>query len=70
MAQALESVKRQVAPRQFHLFDLYVLQETPMATITASLGVSANQVYLAKHRVSQILESELKKLERKLTSVG
>src|SRR5688572_3368426 len=61
VAQAMESVKRQVAPRQFQLFDLYVLQETPMATITASLGVSANQVYLAKHRVSQVLESELKK---------
>jgi len=64
--QAMQSVKKQITPKQFQIFDLYVLQETPLATITGSLGVSAGQVYLAKHRVSRLLKSEMKKIERKL----
>ena len=64
--QALEGVKKQVAPKQFQIFDLYVLQETPIEAITRALGVSAGQVYLAKHRVSQVLKDELKKVERRL----
>ena len=66
LEQALQGVKQQVAPKQFQIFDLYVLQETPIATITHALGVSAGQVYLAKHRVSQVLKEEMKKAERKL----
>ena len=67
--QAIDSVKKQITPKQFQIFDLYVLQETPLANITASLGVSAGQVYLAKHRVSRLLKNELKKIEGKLESV-
>jgi len=66
MDQALEAVKQQVSPKQFQIFDLYVLKEMPMETITRSLSVNAAQVYLAKHRVSRVLKSELKKLEKKL----
>lgn len=65
---ALENVKKQVSPKQFQIFDLYVLQETPIEAITRALGVSANQVYLAKHRVSEVLKEELKKVQRKLDS--
>jgi RNA polymerase sigma factor (sigma-70 family) len=66
LQQALEGVKKQVAPKQFQIFDLYVLQETPIEAITRALGVSAGQVYLAKHRISEVLKDELKKVERKL----
>ena len=66
LSQALEEVKKQVAPKQFQIFDLYVLQETPIEAITRALGVSTGQVYLAKHRISQVLKEELKKAERQL----
>jgi RNA polymerase sigma-70 factor (ECF subfamily) len=66
MELALDEVKSQISPKQYQIFDLYVLQETPIETITRVLGVSVGQVYLAKHRVSTILKSELKKTERKL----
>ena len=65
LAAALDGVRKQVAPKQFQLFDLYVLQETPIETITRALGVSAEQVYLAKHRVSKVFTDELKKAERR-----
>jgi RNA polymerase sigma factor (sigma-70 family) len=67
--QALAGVKKQVAPKQFQIFDLYVLQETPITTITRALGVTASQVYLAKHRVSLALKDEMKKVERRLAAV-
>jgi RNA polymerase sigma-70 factor (ECF subfamily) len=66
MEEALEGVKKQVAPKQFQIFDLYVLQDTPIESITRALGVSANQVYLAKHRVSEVLKEELKKADSRL----
>jgi RNA polymerase sigma-70 factor (ECF subfamily) len=70
LEQAIEAVKLQVAPKQFQIFDLYVLQEVPIETITRSLNVNTAQVYLAKHRVSKLLKNELKKLEKKLDIAG
>ncbi len=64
--RALESVKAKVSSKQFQIFDLYVLQEVPMAAITSTLNVSAGQVYLAKHRVSRLLKGELKTKDRQL----
>jgi RNA polymerase sigma-70 factor (ECF subfamily) len=64
MAAALEHVKSQVNARQYQMFDLYVLQNWPVAEVARILRVSAAQVYLAKHRISRLLKKELAKLER------
>jgi RNA polymerase sigma-70 factor (ECF subfamily) len=45
------------------LFDLYVVQQWPVKKVTAALGVSAGQVYLAKHRVGALLKKERKRSE-------
>lgn len=66
MDAAIEKVKREVSPRQFQIFDLYVLKEWPVSRVTAALGVSSGQVYLAKHRISALLKRKLKELETKL----
>ena len=66
LAAALERVKAQVSAKQFLMFDLYALKETPMRKVTHSLGVNAAQVYMAKYRVSRLVQSELKRLERGL----
>jgi RNA polymerase sigma factor (sigma-70 family) len=63
---ALERVKQQVSARQFQIFDLYVLQEVPLRKITSSLGVSAGQVYLTKHRVIRLIRKETERLETKM----
>jgi len=62
---AIEWVKRQVSPRQYQIFDLYVMQKWPLTRITSALGVNAGQVYLAKHRVSVLLKKQVKFLEAK-----
>ncbi len=66
LAMATERVKQQVKPEQFQVFDLYVLQQWPVAEVARVLGVSTGQVYLTKHRVSALLKRAVKQLERGL----
>ncbi|MEW6156846.1 MAG: sigma-70 family RNA polymerase sigma factor [Verrucomicrobiota bacterium] len=66
MHTALQRVREQVTPRQFQIFDYYVLQEMPLAKVTKALGINAAQAYLAKHRVGRLLKRELLKLDRQM----
>ncbi len=63
LARALQRVKRQIDPKHFQIFDAYVLKGWPVADVTKSFAVSSGQVYLIKHRVSALLEKELKQAE-------
>jgi RNA polymerase sigma-70 factor (ECF subfamily) len=65
-AAALARLKRQVKPRQFQMFDLYVIQQWPVKEVARALGVSIAQVYVNKHRVAGLLKKELKDLEKKM----
>jgi RNA polymerase sigma factor (sigma-70 family) len=61
MARAL--VKRRVGAKQYKMFELYVIQALPLKKVTATLGVNAAQVYMAKYRISKMLKNEMKRLE-------
>lgn len=61
---ALERTKAKVSARQFLIFDLATLKETPLAKITRTLGVNVAQVYLAKHRVGKVFKAELGRLRQ------
>ncbi|HXI50567.1 MAG TPA: sigma-70 family RNA polymerase sigma factor [Candidatus Saccharimonadales bacterium] len=63
---AIERVRLQIDPRQFQIFDCYVLKEWPVKDVTRTLGVSATQVYLARHRISRLIKKEARSLERKI----
>jgi RNA polymerase sigma-70 factor (ECF subfamily) len=56
-------VQQQVSAKQFQIFELSVVQGWPVREITQLLGVSAGQVYLARHRVGRLLKKELKRLD-------
>lgn len=62
---ALQRVKERVKPKQFQIFDLYVLKQWPLAKVTATLGVNFAQVYLVKHRVTALIKKEIKSMEAK-----
>jgi RNA polymerase sigma factor (sigma-70 family) len=64
MARAM--VKRRVGVKQYRMFEMYVLQQSPMKTVTKSLGVNPAQVYMAKYRITRLLKKELKNLEKDL----
>jgi RNA polymerase sigma factor (sigma-70 family) len=63
---AVQRVKNQVSPRQFQIFDLYVLQNWPADEVAKTLKINVARIYLAKHRVTVLLSKEVRKLERLL----
>jgi RNA polymerase sigma-70 factor (ECF subfamily) len=60
---ALARVKAQVSPKQYQIFDCYVIKQWEASKVQEKLNVSMAQVYLAKHRVGSVLKRELAKLE-------
>lgn len=63
---ALERVKRRVKAEQFQMFDFYVLQGLPVREVAKTLGVSVMQVYLARHRIGNLLKREMASLEKRM----
>jgi len=61
---AMGRVKRRVDPRQFQIFDCYVVREWPAQKVAQQLRVSIAQVYLAKHRISALVRREVEALEK------
>jgi len=61
---ALDRVRRRVREEQYQVFDLYVIREWPVERITQTLGVSATQVYLAKLRITRLIQKEVRRLEK------
>ena len=59
---ALERVKRRVDPKQYQIFDFYVVQRWPVSKVASTLRVRAGSVYLAKHRISGLIKREIKRL--------
>ena len=64
LGAALRRIRRQVDPKQFQIFDSYVLKQWPVRVVSQTLGVSAAQVYLAKHRISALVKTEIERLEK------
>lgn len=63
---ALQRVRAQVNPKQFQIFDLYVMKHKPAKEVRQFLGVSATEVYLAKHRVGRLIRKEAARLRERL----
>ena len=53
---ALSEVKKKVSPKQYQIFHLYCIKERAAKKIAMMLGISANEVYLAKNRVLPLYE--------------
>lgn len=64
--RGMEIVKGRVSPKQFQIFDCYVVKGWDANKVKTELGVSIAQVYLAKHRVGAILKKEIQQLEKQL----
>jgi RNA polymerase sigma factor (sigma-70 family) len=60
---AMNRIKPKVSARQYQIFDLYVNKKWAVEKIQKTLGVTATQVYLAKHRIASLMREEIRKLE-------
>jgi RNA polymerase sigma-70 factor (ECF subfamily) len=66
LAAALDNVKRRVDPQKYQIFDFYVNKEWPPEKVAESFGVPIDHVYLAKHRITQAVKSEVERLEKRM----
>ncbi len=64
---ALDRVKKLVSPKQFQIFHANVIKEWDTEKVKKELGVSQSQVYLAKHRVGNLVKKEIENLKRELS---
>jgi len=67
---ALAEVKERVGAKQFQMFDLYALKAWPARDVAKTLHVSIAQVYLAKHRVTRMIQHETEKRRRQMEEHG
>ena len=65
LAAAIDHVRRRIDPQKYQIFDFYVNKEWPAEKVAQSFGVPIDQVYLAKHRVTQAIKSEVERLEKR-----
>jgi RNA polymerase sigma factor (sigma-70 family) len=61
---ALGNLRRKVDPQKFQIFDFYVTREWSAEKVAERFQVAIEQVYLAKHRITEMLKAEVQRLER------
>ena len=61
---ALSRVKRQANARHYQMFDLHAVKHWSVDKVAQTLGVSAGQVRLAKHRITVLMRREVARLEK------
>jgi RNA polymerase sigma factor (sigma-70 family) len=66
LAAAVERVARQVKPRHFQVFELYVRQQWPVLKVSKELGINPASVYVIGHRLTKQLKAEVEKLRQQL----
>jgi RNA polymerase sigma factor (sigma-70 family) len=63
---AIAKVKRKLDPQKYQIFDFYVNREWPPEKVAAAFNITVDQVYLAKHRITELIKSEAKRLEEEM----
>lgn len=63
---ALAKVRRQLDPKQYQIFDFYVNKNWQPEKVAKAFEVPVNQVYLAKHRVTEAIKNEVERLKKEM----
>jgi len=63
---ALARVKRQADPQHYQIYHLQVVLGQSTREVARALNVSSAQVYLAKHRVGNLIKKEVRNLRKTL----
>lgn len=61
---AVSKVKRQMDPEKYQIFDFLVNKEWPVQKVAETFGMTINQVYIAKHRVTELIKEEIERLKK------
>lgn len=63
---AVTNVKRRVEPEKYQIFDFYVNKNWPPEKVAKTFGLPVEQVYMTKHRVTDMIKDEVKRLEKEM----
>ncbi|HEX3798581.1 MAG TPA: sigma-70 family RNA polymerase sigma factor [Verrucomicrobiae bacterium] len=63
---ALDNLKRTLDPQRYQIFDFYVNKEWPPEKVAKHFGVSTDQVYQIKHRMTDTIRNEVQRLEKEM----
>jgi RNA polymerase sigma-70 factor (ECF subfamily) len=63
---AISNVKRRLDPQRYQIFDFYVNKEWPPEKVAERFQIPVEQVYLAKHRITEMIKEEVERLEKKM----
>ncbi|HEY1661733.1 MAG TPA: sigma-70 family RNA polymerase sigma factor [Verrucomicrobiae bacterium] len=63
---ALLKVKRNLEPEKYQIFDFLVNKEWPPEKVAKTFSITVNQVYLAKHRITEQIKLEVERLQKKV----
>ena len=63
---AMQKVKQKADPHKYQIFDLYVNKDWTVEKIAKVFNVSADQIYLIKHRLMEQIKEEVKRLENEM----
>ncbi len=66
MEAAITKVKRRLDPLKYQIFDFYVNKDWPPEKVADAFGVPVLQVYMTKHRVTDMIKAEVKRLEKEM----
>ncbi len=66
LRRAVERAKAKVHSTTFRSFEMYVLQERPIAEVTAELGISRNAVYQHKQRMMRLIQLAATAIEEEM----
>ena len=64
---AIAKVQRRIDPEKYQIFDFYVNKDWPPEKVAERFNVSVNQVYVIKHRVTDAIRTEVKRLQEEIT---
>jgi RNA polymerase sigma-70 factor (ECF subfamily) len=64
---ALNNLRRRIDPQRYQIFDFYVNKEWSPQKVAERFGVSTDQVYQIKHRVTEAIRVEVNRLEKEMT---
>jgi RNA polymerase sigma factor (sigma-70 family) len=60
---AIKNIRTSLDPKKYQIFDFLINKEWPPEKVAKSFGISLNQVYLTKHRISALIKEEVERLK-------
>ncbi len=60
---AIRKVKTSMDSEKYQIFDFLINKQWPSERVAKSFGITVNQVYLAKHRITELIKKEVDRLK-------